>query len=367
MKNKSLALAVITATALLSACSNADELDSASTGTDHIVDSNVPIRLTANNVTLTRGSVESDDNGQFCLDGIGVFCLATGNLTNDSKPIDWTNYNSGTTKDGYSVLMSNVKANVVTATDGSNSVEWADTNADYYYPMLSTHKYAFATYYPYVDDSTKVEYKKSTVVIAYDALDGTKDIIAGNAYSDEPKAYSASYFRTTTGAKLPQLEMEHLMARLTFSIIKDEADSLATDEIGVDSIMIDKMPKTATLTLGARTEATLLAEGNDTTYVLKDAGDKTLGATYYAKDTLTSVGQGILMPVTGGARQLRVILKSKTSGNTKEWISTLQPPDGTWLKGTSYNVKLTLGTEMFVSLKASLKQWEQGKEISTQN
>lgn len=367
MKNKALVWLVLSATTLLAACSNADEFDSASTDTGRVVDSDVPIRLTANNVTLTRGSVESDDNGQFNLDGIGVFCLATGNLTNDSKPIDWTNYNSNATQDGYSVIMSNVKANVATATDGGNSIVWADTKANYYYPMLSTHKYAFAAYYPYVDDNTKIEYNKSSVVITYDSLDGTKDIIAGNAYSDEPKAYSASYFRTTTGAKLPQLEMEHLMARLTFSIIKDEADSLATDEIGIDSIFIDNMPKTATLTLGTRAAATLLAEGTDTTYVLKDAGDKPLGANYYAKDTLTTVGQGILMPVTGGARQLRVILKSKTSGNQKEWISTLQPPDGTWLKGTSYNVKLTLGTEMFVSLKAILKQWEQGKEISVQN
>ena len=199
--------------ALMSSCSSdsADDAPSIDTSKVKVENSDVEIHLSTSSVR-TRASVDSDDDGSFSLDSMGVFCLAKADLNINpvELPINWSRYVSN---DHWSIWMDNVKSNAVKDATGT-SIKWADSTAVYMYPTGNWHSYDFYAYYPH-QPYTDVN---GEVVSATINLDGTQDIIWGRTSSDDQYAYSAKYFRTQ-GAQSPALSMSHRLMRITFSIV----------------------------------------------------------------------------------------------------------------------------------------------------
>lgn len=367
---KHIFLLSVAAIAAFGGCTSADDdIATANKGSQELGD--VPIQLSVQGDVLTRSSLSATNEGLFAADSMGVFCLATGSITatQDYKPIDWTTYNDGAEEDGYSVLMSNVLSKAVIKDSSYTAIEWAKADTTYFYPRNSQYKYGFAGYFPYVADKSKIVYGENSISIAYDGLDGTQDIIAGYATSNEATAYSATYFHHNATAELPQLQLKHLMARLSFSIIKDTTD-VNSGTVGIQSIKLLQAPSRATLTITPGVDATLsttAANGDEETelvdYLLKEVGNKPLGSDYYATETEMPVGQGFLVPLPGGDYTLQVTLKYKGSTETKQHEITIHQPTSGWESGHSYNVRLMLSTSNVTTLRANLKQWEQGEDL----
>lgn len=358
------------AIASLVGCSSLDD-DTAYANNDELESGDVPIQLSVSADVLTRSSLSYGDDGMFSADSLGVFCLAIAPIsaTEENEPKDWTTYNVGAEEDGYSVLMSNVLSKAFIKDSSYTAIEWAKSDTTYFYPRESLYKYGFAGYYPYVADMSRITYTENSVIIAYEGLNGTQDIVAGYATSNEPTAYSATYFRQNPNAELPQLQLNHMMVRLAFSIVKDTTD-VNSGEVGIESIKLLQMPTTATLSIAPGNSATLnnTATGDDTAaayadYELKEEGGEPLRNDYYATETETPVGNGFYVPLPLDSCTLAVTLKYKDSNNKDQRSITIHKPTGGWKSGYSYNVRLVLSTSNVTTLRANLNRWEQGEDL----
>ena len=186
---------------LLASCSSESELadngaSDALTSTQwshQIANSNVEIKF-GSKIKGTRAIVESDDQQNFTLTNMGLFCLAIAknNINPNEANIDYTQGSAGYK---YSVWVDN--AEVKTEKDaGKNKtiLTWAD-GKKHYYPTGNWHKYAFYGYYP-KQDAANIIYDNKSVSVMFEDLDGTTDIIYGKAEDlTTPYAYSAYYFR----------------------------------------------------------------------------------------------------------------------------------------------------------------------------
>lgn len=358
------------AVASLAGCTSVDD-DAVVGGNGELKGSDVPIQLSVASDVLTRSSLSYTDGGLFSADSMGVFCLATAPIsaTEEYKPKDWTTYNVGAENDGYSVLMSNVLSRAVMIDSSYTAIEWARTDTTYFYPRNSLYKYGFVGYYPYVADASKVVYTENSVNIGYEGLNGTQDIIAGYAISDAPTAYSATYFHQNPTAELPQLQLNHMMVRFQFSVVKDTTD-VNSGNVGIESVKLLQMPTMATLTIQPGEGATLnsTAANDDTPlvyadYELKEEGGEPLRNDYYATETETPVGNGFFIPLPLDSCTLAVTLKYKDSDVKDQRSIIIRKPTGGWKSGSSYNVRLVLSTSNVTTLRANLKQWEQGEDL----
>lgn len=360
--------------ALMSSCSSdsADDAPSIDTSKVKVENSDVEIHLSTSSVR-TRASVDSDDDGSFSLDSMGVFCLAKGDLNVNpvELPINWSRYVSN---DHWSIWMDNVKSNAVKDATGT-SIKWADTTAVYMYPTGNWHSYDFYAYYPhqpYTDVSGEV-------VSATINLDGTQDIIWGRTSSDDQYAYSAKYFRTQ-GAQSPALSMSHRLMRITFSIVagrdKDGSKELAKT-MGVKSLKLIDVPSQAKLIIADRhnpeNDGKIEADWNWnlTQYSLMDPADAPFpeldaetGEGYWVEEGEQTLGQGFLLPVPedGHTFRIHVVLQNKDGivFDLHEYPIDLALKDGFKFEaGKSYNVRITINGPEEIKLKASLRQWEQ--------
>lgn len=360
--------------ALMSSCSS-DSLDDApsiDTSKVKVENSDVEIHLSTSSVR-TRASVDSDEDGSFSLDSLGVFCLAKGDLNVNpvELPINWSRYVSN---DHWSIWMDNVKSNAVKESNGT-AIKWADPEAIYMYPTGNWHSYDFYAYYPY-QPYTDVD---GEVVSATISLDGTQDIIWGRTSSEDPLAYSAKYFRSSA-AQSPALSMSHRLMRITFSIVagRDSTGSKdAAKTMGVKSLKLIDVPSQAKLIIADRhnpeNDGKIEADWNWnlTQYDLKDPEDapfpeldaeENLG--YWVKDNEQTLGQGFLLPVPedGHTFRIHVVLQNKDGivFDLHEYPIDLALKDGFKFEaGKSYNVRITINGPEEIKLKASLRQWEQ--------
>ena len=245
-------------TALLTACSTADDLvaDIPSQGLTEeekamIVeagqDSDVPITLgTETERGMTRAPLDPYDNatkifetptGQY----IGVFCLASGKQTGapDFVPDGSTNSIYWNTHD-YATWLDNVPAKVEKydagtgplseATNAYSYVSFLDSislpterSKVYYYPFGNWYHYDFFAYYPR-QAKRNVWVGQGRVVVDF-TIDGSQDIIVGKALGSAKapingvNAYSAKYMRLAGTENIPNLEFtDHKLTQLVFSI-----------------------------------------------------------------------------------------------------------------------------------------------------
>lgn len=352
-----------------------------------IANSNVEIKF-GSKIKGTRAIVESDDQQNFTLTNMGLFCLAIAknNINPNEANIDYTQGSAGYK---YSVWVDN--AEVKTEKDaGKNKtiLTWAD-GKKHYYPTGNWHKYAFYGYYP-KQDAANIIYDKKSVSVMFEDLDGTTDIIYGKAEDlTTPYAYSAYYFRQEGNEdKVPTVAFAHKLMRLTFAIKPGGKDKEAAKTMGVTKVEVVKVPTkgtliladkdapanagyinfdwttTADLVLKAKTDATGTGEGLEPEFTAYDGTNETKAC--WVKDDEVNIGQGIMIPVPDYDTnpdykyQLKITLINKDGQVFEpEYPMDLNTNGKEFAAGTSYKVTMTINGPKEIQLNATLEKWQE--------
>lgn len=380
---------------LLASCSSESEIadngaSDALTSTQwshQIANSNVEIKF-GSKIKGTRAIVESDDQQNFTLTNMGLFCLAIAknNINPNEANIDYTQGSAGYK---YSVWVDN--AEVKTEKDaGKNKtiLTWAD-GKKHYYPTGNWHKYAFYGYYP-KQDAANIIYDNKSVSVMFEDLDGTTDIIYGKAEDlTTPYAYSAYYFRQEGNEdKVPTVAFAHKLMRLTFAIKPGGKDKEAAKTMGVTKVEVVKVPTkgtliladkdapanagyinfdwttTADLALKAKTDATGTGEGLEPEFTAYDGTNETKAC--WVKDDEVNIGQGIMIPVPDYDTnpdykyQLKITLINKDGQVFEpEYPMDLNTNGNEFAAGTSYKVTMTINGPKEIQLNATLEKWQE--------
>lgn len=380
---------------LLASCSSESELadngaSDALTSTQwshQIANSNVEIKF-GSKIKGTRAIVESDDQQNFTLTNMGLFCLAIAknNINPNEANIDYTQGSAGYK---YSVWVDN--AEVQTEKDAVSNktiLTWAD-GKKHYYPTGNWHKYAFYGYYP-KQDAANIIYDQKSVSVMFEDLDGTTDIIYGKAEDlNTPYAYSAYYFRQEGNEdKVPTVAFAHKLMRLTFAIKPGGKDKEAAKTMGVTKVEVVKVPTkgtliladkdapanagyinfdwttTADLALKAKTDATGTGEGLEPEFTAYDGTNETKAC--WVKDDEVNIGQGIMIPVPDYENnpdykyQLKITLINKDGQVFEpEYPMDLNTNGNEFAAGTSYKVTMTINGPKEIQLNATLEKWKE--------
>lgn len=364
------------AVSVFSSCSS-DETADAETDIP-IGFSEVPIRLSTG--ASTRASIESDENGLFEVDGIGIYALAREvmDVNPGPLPITWGNEAEGTKT--YAVLLDNVEANAVKDIEHTiTNIVFAD-GKQYYYPMGNWYRYGFYGYYPRTEDIIATD----TSRIALITISGKEDVIYGKAVSDEEFAYSARYFRQTENlSKVPSMQFDHKLMRITFSAVpgadvEDGDTYVNAQNMAIKSIKVLGVPTQGELMLANSVnpsiEGDLTFEWSDTGAMqdleLLDTGDQPLNYENYFMEVNEgapvekTVGQGIMLPVpeADGDYKYRVAvtLQDKSGAVYEcEYPQELTLSGGSvFAAGKSYNVRMKINGPKEITLSAKLTKWE---------
>lgn len=353
-----------------------------------IANSNVEIKF-GSKIKGTRAIVESDDQQNFTLTNMGLFCLAIAknNINPNEANIDYTQGSAGYK---YSVWVDN--AEVQTEKDAGNNktiLTWAD-GKKHYYPTGNWHKYAFYGYYP-KQDAANIIYDNKSVSVMFEDLDGTTDIIYGKAEDlNTPYAYSAYYFRQEGNEdKVPTVAFAHKLMRLTFAIKPGGKDKEAAKTMGVTKVEVVKVPTkgtlvladkdvpanagyinfdwttTADLALRAKTDATSTEQkGLEPDFTAYDETNATKAC--WVKDDPVDIGQGIMIPVPDYENnpdykyQLKITLINKDGQVFEpEYPMDLNTNGNEFAAGTSYKVTMTINGPKEIQLNATLEKWQE--------
>ena len=356
-----------------------------------IANSNVEIKF-GSKIKGTRAIVESDDQQNFTLTNMGLFCLAIAknNINPNEANIDYTQGSAGYK---YSVWVDN--AEVKTEKDAGNNktiLTWAD-GKKHYYPTGNWHKYAFYGYYP-KQDAANIIYDKKSVSVMFEDLDGTTDIIYGKAEDlNTPYAYSAYYFRQEGNEdKVPTVAFAHKLMRLTFAIKPGGKDKEAAKTMGVTKVEVVKVPTKGTLVLAdkdvpanagsinfdwnnkddladlalkAKTEATSTEQkGLEPDFTAYD--ETNAHKACWVKDDPVDIGQGIMIPVPDYENnpdykyQLKITLINKDGQVFEpEYPMDLNTNGNEFAAGTSYKVTMTINGPKEIQLNATLEKWQE--------
>lgn len=356
-----------------------------------IANSNVEIKF-GSKIKGTRAIVESDDQQNFTLTNMGLFCLAIAknNINPNEANIDYTQDSDGY---NYSVWVDN--AEVKTEKDDGNNktiLTWAD-GTKHYYPTGNWHKYAFYGYYP-KQDAAHIIYDTKSVSVMFEDLDGTTDIIYGKAEDlNTPYAYSAYYFRQEGNEdKVPTVAFAHKLMRLTFAIKPGGKDKEAAKTMGVTKVEVVKVPTKGTLTLAdkdapanagninfdwdtpadladlalkAKTEATSTEQkGLEPDFTAYD--ETNAHKACWVKDDPVDIGQGIMIPVPDYENnpdykyQLKITLINKDGQVFEpEYPMDLNTNGNEFAAGTSYKVTMTINGPKEIQLNATLEKWQE--------
>lgn len=352
-----------------------------------IANSNVEIKF-GSKIKGTRAIVESDDQQNFTLTNMGLFCLAIAknNINPNEANIDYTQGSAGYK---YSVWVDN--AEVKTEKDAGNNktiLTWAD-GKKHYYPTGNWHKYAFYGYYP-KQDAANIIYDNKSISVMFEDLDGTTDIIYGKAEDlTTPYAYSAYYFRQEGNEdKVPTVAFAHKLMRLTFAIKPGGKDKEAAKTMGVTKVEVVKVPTkgtliladkdapanagyinfdwttTADLALKAKTDATGTGEGLEPEFTAYDGTNETKAC--WVKDDEVNIGQGIMIPVPDYDTnpdykyQLKITLINKDGQVFEpEYPMDLNTNGKEFAAGTSYKVTMTINGPKEIQLNATLEKWQE--------
>ena len=372
---------------LTMACSNDDETSQSLTV---VGNSDVKIKLSVGGGTSTRASVESNVNGMFNLNNLGIFMLGTAvQSTNpEEQNIDWR-----PAVNPYAVWMNNVEANAVIDGGGTRTdILWEDGKTRWY-PVGNWYSYRFYGYYPRVADN-RVSMTANKCVVSYSGLDGTKDIIWGRSLgpdlgdAKEKYRYSARYFRQAGyGDYNPELSLNHKMLRMQFCIqgIADENAEAghefeAANTMSIDTIMILKVPTTAQLTIAdLNNQATgdgVISynwESNLADLGVLGDNDGTFVKEQVVDDNIIEVGQPILLPVlddeatAAGYTKYRIQVRLRNTAGVlfdheKPLDLNLSGLSGAFEAGKSYRVVLKIAGPKQVTLQARLSPWENNND-----
>lgn len=405
--NKILFGSVIIAMGMVS-CSQDDMVVNLEEQISQIVDSDQPVVLSSgSSKSSTRASIESDDNGLFELpagENLGVFMLAKDcTPAGTDLPIDWTAatktinvvYDGISYKDIWSVWINNDPASVIYkyGDDGITKVgcrvDW-DEHKVHYYPYGYYHTYSFYAYYPFIktngDGKGSLTVTQNNITAKFNCayIDGTKDILAGTAISDDDAAFSAKWARNHVG-EYPELKMEHRLMKFDFTIkagakriggVDNYEEALITK---VKGIRIYNVPTSMTMVVADKNAANVgkLTWTRDQTkaYALmetNEAGpDQPLTAVCPTIEGL-SIGQGIMLPAISSSEtkyDLQIELEYLKDNTLHQLVVpmrldpkviTQNDPDGAgeYHAGKAYQIVLTINSPEEIGLSAYLKPWD---------
>jgi hypothetical protein len=370
--------------AFLTSCSSDDERVRQS---EDILfgNSDVEVKLSsASGGGLTRASVESEDNGLFELDHIGIYMLGTfmQSTNPDERPIDWRlDYNR------YASWITNVESQAVFNADTTRTdIRWKDGQTRWY-PVGNWYSYRFYGYYPRVEDEV-ITTEEKRVTVNYYNLDGKTDIIWGRsacADPDDPKEmyrYSARYFRQMGySEKYPEIAFQHKLMRIQFYIQGLSDPNLPeghqfdpANEMIIDTIIVKDVPTVASLILADLDDNT--NDGKmlyDWTSWLGDMGvvgenDGTFIKEQIQNDSLIKVGQPLLLPVpdaeaasvgyTKYGVEIRLRNLDGVLFDHEKPIELKRRDDVEFEAGKTYRVILKIAGPKQVSVRATLAPWE---------
>ena len=349
---------------LMVSCSSDDDLIERITPAQwsrEVTDSDVKIQLSTGSKT-TKASITSDENGLFNAKGMSVFCLATDYINPSTITIDWKKGSDGFK---YSVWVNNVQINAkIDKNNEKTNLTWDDDNARWY-PSGSWHKYAFYGYYPRVADEN-ISYS-STKITATIPLDGTQDVIYGEASSTDLKAYSREYFEQRQHKyEIPAMSFAHKFMRFKFQIAAGSYGNNGTVDAlnsGVKKIEVLNVPSEVNLVIADRENSRNngaisftpdmnnsyelktddAADGITSLFTHKDNDETTPLAYWVPSEWSKFIGQGILVPVPTADNHyyVRVTLVNKKG---EEFVSapTLIKNTKDFVAGRSYRIRLTI-------------------------
>lgn len=379
MKIKFVFLSV--ALVLLSSCSNSSDIDDAVSAQEED-NSPVAIRLSSGpSVSVTRAAIESEDDGKFSCDSLGVFMLAISETTYNpyAEAISWV---PGSVFDEEAWL-DNVQAKV-NKSDGE--VTFWENNAPVtrYYPLDNWYAYRFYAYQPF-RENTVVDQLSNQRVVHYTNLDGTQDIICGStAASANPLAYCSRYFHQIAHKEeVPNMHFNHMQMRLQFYLV-GIPDTISKDPEVLDYTECNKMilqglwvkdvPTSADLVVATSpaTEPKLTYKwgSNDpkaNIYLRSKVDDKLVitpqkvdgeKAKEVGENEGQPIGSPIMLPVTDGVYKLGMTFS--IDGSTEIFtINTIDlRPNHSFEAGKTYKVKIKVGGPTKIQLHATLDQWD---------
>lgn len=355
-------MAAMAAALMLPSCSSEDviapEAIENQPATENVA-SEVEISLKAGTSSIeTRAAVTSTTT---LPEDLGIWCLAKDlqGINQAAQPIRWFSSDPDAVT---CCLMKNVRASL---TDGQ--VNWSGS---YFYPISQFYRYEFFANYPYTADMQTT----STTVTANYTLDGRTDLIWGNATSSEEYAWSAKYFRKNGGvtdSNTPSVTLEHLLARLTFTIepgAKIEGvvplDYTDAAKMKVVSIQVCDVYKNVQVKI-ADSENPSMPVANRLT--LRDAVTDTLSlcnelGVPFSKVQVPAtpagkiqVGESIML-VPAITYKVRVVVEDEAG---KKFVSEspLTLTDMAFERGNSYTVRVVVHSPTEISLKASITPW----------
>lgn len=313
-----------------------------------------------------RAALEGDAD----LDSMGVFCLAREkqDINEGAYDINWFD----SEENWSSCIMQNVKA-----VKTGNNVTWANPDEHYFYPISQFYRYDFFGYYPYVEGGN-ISMRNNRVDVTY-PMDGTTDIIWGRAYSDEPHAYSAAYFRQEGNAdRYPMLDLKHVTVRLKFQVkpgAQVEGGSEVAPEMenyAVARVMLVDEPSTAVLTVADFSRINELNESNclvagygePTDYILRKADGNPMDTTMVGMDmeVETPLGESILA-VPNTEYTIRVYLVNMETGDVFITEHPLKLTNSSRFQpGYTYAVTITAHEPKEIQLQASISDWMEAED-----
>lgn len=364
--NKALGLIAVSS---LFACSN-EEIMTPVIDAETNSPTEYPIQLSGGCTATTRAAITDDGSNE--IKGIAVWGLAKDAMQENTSPqgIKWFSNNI---ENATCCIMKNVKANVI-----SNSVEWDDPNARYYYPVTHFYRYEFYANYPYTTD---VAYTETSAVANY-TIDGTNDLLWGRATSDSPYAWSAKYFRVNGGQTLsnrPNIKLEHLLTRLVFYVqpgpkveipgaTEDELDYEAASSMMVDTLQICnaytnlavKIADFNNLDMGISSRVTRRTGDTDTLYLKNAAGEIVSPIQVPQRPSMKAQWGESIMLFPSYEYVVRLVLHDSTG---RKYVSeiplTLSNLSTGFERGKSYNITITVHGPTSVTSAAKLVPWEE--------
>ncbi|MBP7357784.1 MAG: fimbrillin family protein [Prevotella sp.] len=340
---------------------------------------------------MTRSTINSDAKGNFTLNGIHLFCLATRQLHNGLKyPIDWSI--RGITSAGvqsYSVWLDdvivNAKDTLINEKD-TTILQWADGHSRYY-PIGNGHAYSFYAIYPKPQD---ISYASNYIYGRVDMYNGATDVIWGSAdkQSSNPTgvdtlAYCSKYFHQNGKyGECPTMTFKHALMRLHFTFVSGPDAIGNTDsakQLRIGAVEIYKVPTTGYLYIasndGVHKAGSVVCDWTDKTKMqtieLEDSdGVGALKKEYWVTDEQQDLGQSIMVPVPPSPLndyyEMSITLYKKgylnEDGTPKAIKSIIKWPlslkkDYTYETGKSYNVNLKVYGLQWIANSATLVPW----------
>ncbi len=315
----------------------------------------------------TRANIESDAQGIFSSDSLGVFMLAMHKQDVSSSRVSPT-WDPSDAEDSW---LDNKWARI----EGNNGVTFLneyEEDTTYWYPLDNAYAYQFYAYQPYRDSITSIAGKRT---IHYMNLDGTQDIIWGKtSYNANNKyAYSARYFNITTNKGMtPMINFDHLLMRLRFRLTgipdtvkvtpssNDSFDYTECNKMRLDSIWVKNVPTTADLVVADKNGS---ESGTLTTFWTDSVADLTVRGENDGVFTpiqvnngdILSVGQPILLPVLTteaeaerGAYQIGLQFSCEET-NKSYYFDAINIDINSYEAGKTYTLTIKVGGPVRVS------------------